>query len=140
MGERRRFRAYSARGVGLTRGNDDGTLAPWAAASSLPFAPEIVIPAVREMHRRFGDRIYGRYGFVDAFNPSFDYDVPLAFGKRIPGFGWVDTDRLGIDQGPVIAMIENFRSDLVWRTMRSNAAVRRGLERAGFSGGWLGSR
>jgi hypothetical protein len=139
-GERRRFHGYNARGVGLHRVNDDGTVAPWAPASSLAFAPEIAIPAVLEMHRRFGDRIYGRHGFVDAFNPSFDYDVPLTFGKRIPGFGWVDTDRLGIDQGPVIAMIENFRSDLVWRTMRGNAAIRRGLDRAGFSGGWLGPR
>jgi hypothetical protein len=126
--------------VGVRGANDDGTLAPWAAASSLPFAPEIVIPAIQEMHRRFGDRIYGRYGFVDAFNPTFDYDVPLRWGRRIPGFGWVDTDCLGIDQGPMIAMIENYRSDLVWRTLRGNASIRRGLERAGFTGGWLDSR
>lgn len=139
LGEVRRFRTYNARGVGIEYTSDDGTIAPTAAASSLPFAPEIVIPAVEEMHRRYGEHIYGKYGFLDAFNPSFDYDVPLHHGRRIPGFGWVDNDYLGIDQGPIIAMIENHRSDLVWRTMRGNPHLRRGLERAGFTGGWLDS-
>jgi len=55
----------------------------------------------------------------------------------VADFGWVDNDYLGIDQGPIIAMIENHRSDLVWRTMRGNPAIRLGLERAGFTGGWL---
>ena len=54
---------------------DDGTIAPTAAIASLPFAEEIVVPAAREMHKRYGQYIYGKYGFVDAFNPSFDYDV-----------------------------------------------------------------
>ena len=139
LGEVRRFRTYNARGVGIEYTSDDGTIAPTAVASSLPFAPEIVIPAVEEMHRRYGEHIYAKYGFLDAFNPSFDYDVPLHHGRRIPGFGWVDNDYLGIDQGPIIAMIENHRSDLVWRTMRGNPHVRRGLERAGFTGGWLDS-
>ena len=137
LGEKRRFHNYTARGVGLDHVNDDGTLAPTAAASSLPFAPEIVIPAVEAMHRRYGEHIYAKYGFLDAFNTSFDYDVPLQRGRRIPGFGWVDNDYLGIDQGPIVAMIENYRSDLVWRTMRGNPHIRRGLERAGFTGGWL---
>jgi hypothetical protein len=51
--------------------------------------------------------------------------------------GWVDPDYIGIDQGPILAMIENYRSALVWRVMRGNSYVREGLERAGFSGGWL---
>ena len=51
--------------------------------------------------------------------------------------GWVDADYVGIDQGPIVAMIENYRSDLVWRVMRSDPYLRQGLERAGFSGGWL---
>jgi hypothetical protein len=135
-GETRRFRTYVARGVG-SDALDDGTIAPTAAAASIPFAPEIVIPAVQEMHRRYGEHIYGPYGFYDAFNPSFDYDVPLTHGRRVPGFGWVDSDYLGIDQGPILAMIENYRSGLVWRVMRTNAHVRRGLLQAGFSGGWL---
>jgi hypothetical protein len=135
-GEKRRFRTYYARGVGPDP-VDDGTIAPTAAAASLPFAPEIVIPAIEEMHRRYGQHIYGEYGFYDAFNPSFDYDVPLQHGRRIPGFGWVDNDYLGIDQGPIVAMIENHRSDLVWRTTRRNPHIKRGLLRAGFTGGWL---
>jgi hypothetical protein len=138
QGEPRLFRTYSARGVGLEYTIDDGTLAPTAAAASLPFAPEIVIPAIREMHRRYGDNIYRKYGFIDAFNPSFHYDVSLKQG-RVAGMGWVDDDYIGIDQGPIVLMIENYRSDFVWKTMRGNPHIRRGLERAGFSGGWLGA-
>ncbi|HXN16682.1 MAG TPA: glucoamylase family protein [Usitatibacter sp.] len=139
-GERRAFRDYSARGAGLRHGFDDGTIAPTAAASSLPFAPEIVIPAVEEMKRRYGKTIYSTYGFVDAFNPSFTAKVPLTHGRVDPELGWADTDYLGIDQGPILAMIANYRSELVWRVMRTNAHVRRGLERAGFTGGWLDAR
>ena len=136
-GHLRAFFSYSARGSVLQGARDDGTLAPTAVLGSLPFAPEIVIPAVLEMYRRFGVHIYSSYGFLDAFNPSFDFPVSLGQGRRYPGFGWVDTDYLGIDQGPIVAMIENYRSDLIWRTMRSNPYLRRGLLRAGFSGGWL---
>lgn len=136
-GEKRSFRTYCARGVDMKSAVDDGTIAPTAAAASIAFAPEIVIPAVEEMYRRYGTHIYGKYGFYDAFNPSFDFDVPLRHGRRIPGFGWVDTDYIGIDQGPILAMIENYRSGLVWRMTRTNAHIRLGLERAGFTGGWL---
>lgn len=131
------FRTYTARGTGGLRNHDDCTLAPTAAAASLPFAPEIVIPAVVEMRQRYGDFIYGHYGFLDAFNPSFNYDVPVSQGRTIKDKGWVDVDYLGIDQGPIIAMTENYRSDLVWRVMRAHPAIRLGLERAGFTGGWL---
>ncbi len=55
----------------------------------------------------------------------------------MPAVGWFDTDQLGIDQGPIVAMIENYRSGLVWQTMRRNPHVIRGLKRAGFRGGWL---
>jgi hypothetical protein len=136
-GEMRRFRTYSARGIGMVYSVDDGTIAPTAAAASIPFAPEIVIPAVEEMHRRYGEHIYGKYGFLDAFNPSFDYDVPLTHGHIVPGFGWVDNDYVGINQGPIVAMIENHRTGLIWRKTKSNPYIRRGLERAGFGGGWL---
>ncbi|HET7596376.1 MAG TPA: glucoamylase family protein [Burkholderiales bacterium] len=135
-GQTRRFRTYYARGIG-PHPVDDGTIAPTAAAASIAFAPEIVVPAIEEMYRRYGEQIYGKYGFYDAFNPSFDYDVPLQHGRRIPGFGWVDGDYIGIDQGPILAMIENYRTDLVWRVMRRNPHIRRGLTRAGFAGGWL---
>jgi hypothetical protein len=133
-GARRLFRTYSARGVNA---NDDGTLAPTAAAASIPFAPDIAIPAVLAMHRRYGKHIYSKYGFIDSFNLSFDFDVPLQHGRVIAGFGWVADDYLGIDQGPIVAMIENHRSELVWRVMRKNPHIRKGLERAGFSGAWL---
>jgi hypothetical protein len=116
---------------------DDGTIAPTAAAASIAFAPEIAVPAVEEMYRLYGDHIFGKYGFYDAFNPSFNYDVPLRHGRQIAGFGWVDTDYLGIDQGPILAMVENYRTGLVWRVMRSNPHVRTGLTQAGFTGGWL---
>jgi len=137
-GRTREFWDYRARGAGLGYTVDDGTIAPTAALASLPFAPEIVTPALREMRRRFGDTIYGRYGFLDAFNTSFvAQGVKLSNGRVEPGFGWVDTDYLGIDQGPILAMIANHRNDLIWRTMRKNVHLQRGLKRAGFRGGWL---
>ena len=137
LGQTRQFHAYAARGVSIVETLDDGTITPYAAIASLPFAPEVVIPATQEMHDKYGSQIYGKYGFVDAFNLSFDYDVPLRRGKRVRGFGWVATDYLGIDQGPIIAMIENHRSELIWNVMKRNPHIVRGLKRAGFEGGWL---
>jgi len=139
-GRDRTFHTYWARGTSPQELTDDGTLVPTAAAASLPFAPEIVLPAIREMRQRYGEHLYGRYGFLDAFNPTFDVDVKPQHGKVVRGLGWFDTDYLGIDQGPIVAMIENYRSGLVWRVMRRNPHVRRGLERAGFSGGWLDTK
>lgn len=136
-GESREFRGYSARGPGPIDGFDDGTLAPTAALASLPFAPELVIPAAEAMRARYGDDLYARYGFLDAFNPSFEYDVPLVTGKVVPGKGWFASDYLGIDQGPILAMIANHRDGFVWNVMKRNPHIRRGLERAGFRGGWL---
>ncbi len=132
------FYGYVARGAGLTGTIDDGTIAPTAAASSIAFTPEIVIPAIREMKQRYGKYVYTRYGFLDAFNPSFAFtDRPLRTGRVIPDVGWVDTLYLGIDQGPIVTMIENYRSELIWRVMKRNPHIRRGLQRAGFTGGWL---
>nr|WP_145545313.1 glucoamylase family protein [Variovorax boronicumulans] len=136
-GAPRRFRTYAARGVGLDGIVDDGTITPTAVAASLPFAPEIVLPTLASMVRQHGPYIMGSYGFFDAFNQSVPADVTLRHGSIKPGFGWVDTDYLGIDQGPIVAMFENHRSGLVWERMRASPAVRRGLERAGFEGGWL---
>ncbi|TMH08420.1 MAG: hypothetical protein E6H67_01485 [Betaproteobacteria bacterium] len=135
----RLFRTYTARGIGDagTATHDDCTLAPTAAVASIPFAPELAIPAVLEMNRRFGEHIYAKYGFLDAFNLSFNFDGPLIHGRCIPGFGWVDGDYIGIDQGAILAMLENYRSAMIWRVMHKNPYVRRGLQRAGFSGGWL---
>ncbi len=135
-GQPRRFHTYAARGIDF---NDDGTLAPTAAASSIAFAPEIAIRAIVEMRRRYGAEIYSTYGFLDAFNPSFEFDGKAEAGRVVQGFGWVDGDYLGIDQGPIVGMIENHRSELVWKVMRKNPHIRTGLERAGFQGGWLGA-
>lgn len=137
----RQFGGYMARGAGLDRITDDGTIAPTAAGGSIAFAPEVVVPALMAMKQRYGRYIYDRYGFVDAFNLSFhDAAVGLHSGHVYPGFGWADNQQLGIDQGPILLMIENWRSGLVWKVMRKNPYVRRGLQRAGFTGGWLEPR
>ena len=137
-GRGRFFLDYRARGAGHATTLDDGTIAPTAALSSLPFAPEIVIPATLEMHARYGQFIYSTYGFLDSFNRSFtSTDLRLSVGRVDPGFGWIASDYLGIDQGPILAMISNYRNELVWNDMRRCEPLRRGLERAGFRGGWL---
>ena len=133
------FSGYSARGpLGQPDGYDDGTIAPTAALSSLPFAPEICIPAADAMYHRYGRTIYGRYGFKDAFNPSFrDATKHPETGVVDPQLGWAAGDYLGIDQGPILGMIANYRSEAVWRVMRKVPHIVRGLKRAGFAGGWL---
>jgi hypothetical protein len=128
----RRFTGYSARGVSFDWKNDDGTIAPAAAGGSLPFAPEICIPALKTMRRLHGDKLFRQYGFADGFNRTY----------RTPSWpdGWYDPDHLGIDQGPIVIMIENLRNEFVWRTMMKNPYLLRGLRRAGFSGGWLDAK
>jgi Putative glucoamylase/Secretion system C-terminal sorting domain len=106
---------YNARGAPPPQ-NDEGTLTPTAPVSSLPFAPEVVIPAIRNMRNAY-PLLWGKYGFRDAFNP---------------GQNWYDPDFLGIDQGPMVLMIENYLNSSIWnRTMRSSY-VQAGLARAGF--------
>ncbi|MAW98636.1 MAG: Tat pathway signal protein [Sphingomonas sp.] len=138
-GEQRKFRSYSARGPEtLKYGFDDGTIAPTAALGSIAFAPEIVIPAAKALAEFQGGRVYGKYGFYDAFNPSFVWpELKGTRGSVDRELGWLDDDMLGIDQGPIITMIANARDDLIWRYMRRCEPIRRGLERAGFTGGWL---
>jgi hypothetical protein len=135
-GHMHKFHSYAARGI-TSDDVDDGTLAPTAMVASLPFAPTIVTDSVVALMRKYGDIIYTRYGFLDSFNPSFT-DARLAKrGHVIPGRGWVDGDFIGIDQGPILEMIENQRSGLIWRLLRGNPYVRAGLLRAGFVGRWL---
>lgn len=139
-GVERAFRGYMARGIDPALLIDDGTIAPTAAGGSIPFAPEIAIPALMEMKQRFGQYIYNDYGFVDAFNLTFTIeDAELQRGKVHQGFGWSDSDHLVIDQGVMLLMIENHRSGLIWKVMRGNPHIVRGLQRMGFSGGWLES-
>ena len=137
-GVERQFRAYWARGAAATEIRDDGTIAPTAAAASLPFAPEVVIPAIAEMKRRYGDALYQQYGFLDALNPTLrEKPQFMRRGTIDPDLGWFDDDYIGIDQGPIVLMIENHRSGLIWNVMKKNPHVVRGLHRAGFRGGWL---
>ncbi|MHB8079436.1 MAG: glucoamylase family protein [Candidatus Krumholzibacteriia bacterium] len=136
-GRVRRFATYWARGASFTGISDDGTICPAAAAASIAFAPELVLPTLPAMRDDFGDLVYGRYGFLDALNPTFRSDVPVQHGVVDPRLGWFDTDYLGIDQGPILIMLENWRSGLVWRVMRENPHLVHGLRAAGFTGGWL---
>lgn len=106
---------YKAWGGPPARSSIDGTVVPCAAIGSLMFAPDICLPVVREMKARFGERIYGRYGFADAFHPVN---------------GWVATDVLAIDVGITLLAIENYRSGFVWRTFMANPEPRRAVELA----------
>lgn len=140
-GAPRDFMTYSARGVSAVRVVDDGTIAPTAAGGSIPFAPKITIRALMAMRDRGDPRLYGRYGFKDSFNPSYTFADPGSRSGTVdPILGWVANDNLGIDQGPILAMLENHRSGLVWRVMRKNPHIVRGLKRIGFTGGWLNAK
>jgi hypothetical protein len=136
-GETRSFFGYSARGpIGEPDGRDDGTITPSAALGALPFAPEIAIPCAAALMRQPG--LFGRYGFVDSFNPSFRYThARLGTGSVDPNHGWVASDCLGIDQGPILLQAANYRDDFIWRHISRVPAIRQGLMRAGFTGGWL---
>lgn len=127
-GVRRVFYEYVARGAPF--GPDDGTISPWAVVTSLPFAPEIVIDTVHHAIERLGLREHNPYGFDASFNATY----PSA--GRNP-HGWVSPWILGLNQGPIILMIENFQSELIWKCMRTCSYIVRGLHRAGFRDGWL---
>jgi hypothetical protein len=136
-GRIRIFLEYAARGATFNERRDDGTIAPTAAGGSVAFAPEIALPTLVAMREKHGDLLFGRYGFFDAFNQTYPGDRATRAGRTIPGRGWYDTDYLGIDQGPILIMAENYRTGLVWKAMRKHPAIIRGLKRAGFTGGWL---
>jgi hypothetical protein len=103
------------------RNSVDGTLVPCAAAGSLMFAPEICLPVLREMFNQYGDKIYRRYGFADAFNPSWK-------DKKF----WVNHDVLGIDVGITLLSIENLLTGNVWRYFMRNPYIPSAMERVGF--------
>jgi hypothetical protein len=140
-GRTRAFHTYWARGAGTDELNDDGTLVPTAAGGSIAFAPEIVVPTLMGMRARYGASLFGKYGFVDAFNPTLRASGPrLHHGRIEDGVAWFDTDYLGIDEGPIIAMTENSRTGMIWNLLRRDGDIVRGMCRAGFTGGWLAGR
>ena len=126
-GRKIRFYDYIARSI--PSGPDDGTLAPWAVAGSLPFAPEVVLPSLKRINTDYPD-MTNKYGFKCSYNPTF------TSGKKQ---GWVSEGYYGLDQGPIVMMIENYRSGSIWRLLRSCPYIINGLRRAGFKGGWLGA-
>ena len=121
-----RFYDYINRGI--PNGPDDGTLAPWAVVASLPFAPEIVLPSIQYFDETFPE-MTSKYGFKCSFNPTF---------STASSSEWISKGYYGLDQGPIVLMIENYRSRFPWRLMRRCPYIIDGLQRAGFSGGWLG--
>jgi hypothetical protein len=110
-------KGYVAWGGPPREGPIDGSVVPSAAAGSLMFAPDITLPVVRELRRRFGDRIYGRYGFADAFHPTD---------------GWVNPDVIGIDVGITLLSAENLRTGRVWQWFMKNAEIPVAMQKAGL--------
>ncbi|MGH7444710.1 MAG: glucoamylase family protein, partial [Longimicrobiales bacterium] len=140
-GVERRFQTYSARGTSFTETRDDGTLVPTAVGGSIAFAPEVVIRTLRALRTEYGAHLFGEYGFLDSFNPTLTTPgLRLGHGRIVSGVGWFDTDYLGIDQGPILLMAENYRSGLIWEHMKDSPYIVAGLRRAGFTGGWLDDR
>ena len=99
----------------------NGTLVPCAVAGSLMFTPEICIPVLQQMNAVYGDKVYQRYGFTDAFNPNWN-------DKKL----WVNPDVVGIDVGISLLSMENLLTGNVWRWFMRNSYVQTGMERAGF--------
>ncbi len=110
-------KGYVAWGGPPREGPIDGSVVPSAAAGSLMFVPEITLPVVREMRERFGERVYGRYGFADAFHPAD---------------GWVNPDVIGIDVGITLLSAENLRTGRIWQWFMKNAEIPAAMERAGL--------
>ena len=126
-GVERTFFDYVARGAPY--GPDDGTLAPWAVAACMPFAPDIVLPSI-QYYQKLRLREVNPYGFKASFSSTFHAETS---GK----WGWVSPYHFGINEGPTIIMIDNYLTDFTWTLMRKNPYLVNGLRRAGFSGGWL---
>lgn len=107
---------YNARGAPPAQ-NDNGTITPTAVASSLPFAPDEVVACLQNIYATYRDELWGPYGFRDGFNESVD---------------WFATDYIGIDQGPIVMMIENYRTGSTWNRILQDPDIQAGLIQAGF--------
>jgi hypothetical protein len=97
--------------------NDNGTISPTAALASMPYAPEESLKALKYFYRQRGSELFGEYGPYDAFNDKYN---------------WVKESYIGIDQGPIVIMIENHRSGLLWNTVMKDADLQSGLDLLGF--------
>lgn len=128
------FKGYGADCWGLTAcdtyngynayapNNDSGTIAPTAALSAFPYTPEYSMQALKHFYFKLGNRIWSKYGFTDAFNESKN---------------WYAQSHLAIDQGPIIVMIENHRSGLLWKLFMEIPEVQNGLKKLGFESPYL---
>lgn len=131
----KKFKGYSENCWGLTASdtyngydahspsNDNGTITPTAALSAFPYTPEFSMKALRHFYNNLGDKIWSEYGFVDAFNETQN---------------WYAKSHLAIDQGPIVAMIENYRTGLIWRLFMSCPEIKTGLKKLDFQSPWLG--
>ncbi|MGI9054582.1 MAG: glucoamylase family protein [Pyrinomonadaceae bacterium] len=111
-------RGYLAWGAPPRHDRTDGSVVPYAVAGSLMFTPDIALPTLKKMKDEYGDKVYGKYGFADAFNPHN---------------GWVDGDILGIDQGMTLLGAENLRSGKVWYWFMQNDEPRRAFTLIGLN-------
>jgi hypothetical protein len=98
--------------------SDNGTISPTAALSSIVYTPEKSLQAMHYFYEVLGDSLWGEYGFKDAFNLDAE---------------WYADTYLAIDQGPILVMIENYRTGLLWNNFMKNEDVQNGLTRLGFS-------
>ncbi len=129
-----KFKGYSADCWGLTASDtyngynahspteDHGTISPTAALSAFPYTPEYSMRALKHFYNKLGNKLWTEYGFVDAFNETQN---------------WVAQSHLAIDQGPIIVMIENYRTGLLWKLFMSCPEIQKGLKKLGFSSPWF---
>ena len=129
-----KFKGYGENCWGLTAGdtfdgydayspaNDKGTITPTAALSAFPYTPEYSLQALKHFYKDLGDKIWGPYGFTDAFNETQN---------------WYAGSYLAIDEGPIVVMMENYRSGLLWRLFMSCPEIQHGLQKLGFQSPWL---
>lgn len=127
-GIKREFYNYIARGAPF--GPDDGTISPWAVVSSLPFSPKVILKTIRHAIEKLHYKKRQDYGFDASYNLSF-------IENNNDSKSWVSEWQFGLNQGPIILMIENYKSGLIWDIMKRCPHIINGLQKAGFKGGWL---
>lgn len=127
-GRKRSFYGYKARGAPF--GPDDGTVSPWSMVASLPFEPDIVLESMHYAIENLQLRPENDHGFDASFNSLYPE-------KSKNPYGWVSPHIFGLNQAPVVLMIENYQTGLVWELMKRCPYIREGLKKTGFTGGWL---